>query len=603
MSDKSKIKCSFLLLILLCVQISLAQEQRIADSLTKIYSTEANISNLEKMELLRNLAFNEVTNIELSIKYANELIALATKENNYLYLHRGYFQKANKYRYLSDLDIALDAVFKSLDAAKKASYIIGQGNCNVAIADIYSSMGNSKNAEYYYAQSIELLRKTDNTTALASALLNAGDQYFKNKNYTIALQNFNEAAILFKKVEYTTGTAYSLGNIGMVYAEQGKDALAKKYIGNAIELLEELEDYYAISDYLTYMSDIYSNQNDYKTALSYAKRSLELAEEFGLKDQINKSNLTLSDIYLKLGNANESLKHYKNHIIYRDSVTNIESVQKIADLRTDFEVSQKQTEIDLLDQRRKNQRIVTYAIGAALFFIALLAFLWYRRYLFIRKTKQIIEKERDRSDSLLLNILPEETAIELKLNGNVKAKKHDAVTVLFSDFKGFTSYSEKLSPEELVKTVDFYFSKFDTIMEDYGLEKIKTIGDAYMCAGGLNGNEKEAAQNMILAAKDIIDFVEKTKSNNATQEFTFDIRIGINTGPVVAGVVGSKKFAYDIWGDTVNIASRMESMSQPGKINISEGTHALISDQWTCEYRGEIEVKNRGYLKMYFVND
>ncbi|GGD33307.1 hypothetical protein GCM10011343_24180 [Flavobacterium orientale] len=585
------------------MQISLAQEQRIADSLTKIYSTEANISNLEKMELLRNLAFNEVTNIELSIKYANELIALATKENNYLYLHRGYFQKANKYRYLSDLDIALDAVFKSLDAAKKASYIIGQGNCNVAIADIYSSMGNSKNAEYYYAQSIELLRKTDNTTALASALLNAGDQYFKNKNYTIALQNFNEAAILFKKVEYTTGTAYSLGNIGMVYAEQGKDALAKKYIGNAIELLEELEDYYAISDYLTYMSDIYSNQNDYKTALSYAKRSLELAEEFGLKDQINKSNLTLSDIYLKLGNANESLKHYKNHIIYRDSVTNIESVQKIADLRTDFEVSQKQTEIDLLDQRRKNQRIVTYAIGAALFFIALLAFLWYRRYLFIRKTKQIIEKERDRSDSLLLNILPEETAIELKLNGNVKAKKHDAVTVLFSDFKGFTSYSEKLSPEELVKTVDFYFSKFDTIMEDYGLEKIKTIGDAYMCAGGLNGNEKEAAQNMILAAKDIIDFVEKTKSNNATQEFTFDIRIGINTGPVVAGVVGSKKFAYDIWGDTVNIASRMESMSQPGKINISEGTHALISDQWTCEYRGEIEVKNRGYLKMYFVND
>lgn len=602
MSYKSKIKYSLLPLILLCVQISLAQEQRVADSLAKIYKSDKFLSTLEKMELLRNLAFNEVTNIELSINYADELIALATKENNYLYLHRGYFQKANKYRYLSDLDISLEAFFKSLDAAKKASFIAGQGTCNIAIADIYSSMGNSKNAENYYTQGIELLRKTDNTVGLATALLNAGDQYLKNKNYAVALKYFNEATTLFKKVDYASGTAYSLGNIGMVYAEQGKNDLAKKYIGNAIELLEELEDYYAISDYLTYMSDIYSNQNDYKTALSYANRSLDIALKYGLKEQISESNLHLSDLYQKNGNTDASLQHYKNHIIYRDSVTNLESVQQIADLRTDFEVSQKQTEIDLLDQRRKNQRIVTYSIGVALFFIALLAFLWYRRYLFIRKTKQIIENERDRSDQLLLNILPEDTAAELKLNGKVQAKKHESVTVLFSDFQGFTSYSENLSPEELVETVDFYFSKFDTIMEAHGLEKIKTIGDAYMCAGGLHGDEKEAAHRMILAAKEIIDFVETTKKNEVAHTLTFDIRIGINSGPVVAGVVGSKKFAYDIWGDTVNVASRMESMSLPGKINISEGTYELIKDRWKCEFRGEIQVKNRGHLAMYFVN-
>lgn len=602
MCYKSKIKCSLVSLILLCIQMSWAQEQKIADSLAKIYKSNRFLSTPEKMELLRNLAFNEVTDNQLSIKYANELIALAAKENDYLYLHRGYFQKANKYLLAGDLDVALEIFFKSLDTAKKASFIVGQGICNIAIADIYSSMDNAKNAEYYYTKGIELLRKTDNTIALASALLNAGDQYLKNKNYKLALQYFNEAAPLFKKADYLSGTAYSLGNIGMVYAEKGEDALAKKYISKAIALLEKIEDYYAISDYLTYMSDIYSNQNDHKSALSYANRSLAIAVKYGLKDQISKSNLNLSDLHQKLGNNHTALKHFKNHIIYRDSVTNLESVQQMADLRTNFEVSQKQTEIDLLDQKRKNQRIVTYAIGTALFFIALLAFLWYRRYLFIKKTKNIIENERDRSDQLLLNILPEETAAELKINGKVQAKKHETVTVFFSDFVGFTNYSENLTPEELVKTVDFYFSKFDSIMEVYGLEKIKTIGDAYMCAGGLKGNEKDAAHQMILAAKEIIAFVENTKNNSLAHELTFDIRIGINSGPLVAGVVGSKKFAYDIWGDTVNVASRMESMSQPGKINISEGTYTLIKDRWSCEFRGKIEVKNRGLLPMYFVN-
>lgn len=602
MCYKSKIKSSLLSLILLCMQISLAQEQRKADSLAKIYKNDRFLSTLEKMELLRNLAFNEVSDNQLSIKYANELIALAAKENNYLYLHRGYFQKANKYLLAGDLDLALEIFFKSLDAAKKASFLPGQGTCNIAIADIYSSMDNAKNAEYYYNHGIELLRKTDNIVGLATALLNAGDQYLKNKNYKVALKYFNEAATLFKKADYLSGTAYSLGNIGMVYAEKGEHTLAKKYISKAIAILEKLEDYYAISDYLTYMSDIYSNQNDYKSALSYADRSLAIAIKYGLKDQISKSNLNLSDLHQKIGNNDTSLKHFKNHIIYRDSVTNLESVQQIADLRTNFEVSQKQTEIDLLDQKRKNQRIVTYAIGIALFFIALLAFLWYRRYLFIKKTKNIIENERDRSDQLLLNILPEETAAELKIHGKVKAKKHETVTVFFSDFVGFTNYSENLTPEELVKTVDFYFSKFDSIMEVYGLEKIKTIGDAYMCAGGLKGNEKDAAHQMILAAKEIIAFVENTKKDSLAHELTFDIRIGINSGAVVAGVVGSKKFAYDIWGDTVNVASRMESMSQPGKINISEGTYTLIKDTWPCEFRGEIEVKNRGLLTMYFVN-
>jgi len=183
----------------------------------------------------------------------------------------------------------------------------------------------------------------------------------------------------------------------------------------------------------------------------------------------------------------------------------------------------------------------------------------------------------------------------------VKAKKFASATIMFTDFQAFTRYSHKLTPETLVKSVDYYFSKFDDIIEEHQLEKIKTIGDAYMCAGGLNSESPDHHLKIIKAAFQIAEFVKESKHTDLGELAHFDIRIGINTGPVVAGVVGKKKFAYDIWGDSVNVASRMESNSEPGRINISENTYQLIKNKFNCEYRGEIEVKNKGLMKMYFV--
>lgn len=238
-----------------------------------------------------------------------------------------------------------------------------------------------------------------------------------------------------------------------------------------------------------------------------------------------------------------------------------------------------------------------------LFLTLLLVIGLYRRYVFINKTNKIIEKEKNLSNSLLLNILPAETAVELKENGKVLAKKYECVTVLFTDFEGFTNYSENLSPEKLVESIDYYFSKFDDIIEKYDLEKIKTIGDSYMCAGGIPFKTEDHAYQIILAAVEIIDFVEQSKSRLLDNQINFKIRIGVNSGSIVAGIVGTKKFAYDIWGDTVNIASRMESNSETGKINISENTYQLVKNQFSCTYRGEIEVKNKGMMKMYFVEN
>ncbi|MDZ7607579.1 MAG: adenylate/guanylate cyclase domain-containing protein [Cyclobacteriaceae bacterium] len=175
------------------------------------------------------------------------------------------------------------------------------------------------------------------------------------------------------------------------------------------------------------------------------------------------------------------------------------------------------------------------------------------------------------------------------------------MTVLFTDFKEFTKSAEQVEPEQLVKSIDFYFKEFDRITSKYGLEKIKTIGDAYMCAGGLPKVTKTHAMNVIRAAREILEFVGG-QAKNQDDLIHFEVRIGVHTGPVVAGIVGTKKWQYDIWGDTVNIASRMESMSEPGMVNLSETTYQHIKEEFPCEYRGLLEVKNRGALKMYFLS-
>ncbi len=585
---------------ILLTQNGFSQNQKEADSLKEIYNSN-NTKGKEKLELLRQLAFHTTADFDESIKYADELIREAEKDSNYLYLYRGYSQKGQTYRLAGDMPEALEAFFKACSYTTKLKDKKYLGGGYLTIADVYSEMDNDGNANAYYEKSIKILRYTKDSLTLGSALLNSGYDKFLNENYDGALIDYKESSAIFAKKEYPIGSAYNIGNIGMVYAEQGKDKLAMSSITEAIEILEKFEDYYAISDYLTSISDIYVRQQKIKTALEYDHKSLNLAHKYRLKKQLSETNLSLSDLYDELGNAEASLFHYKEHIVYRDSVKNIESVEAIADMRTNFEVSQEQDKTTISEQKVKNQRIVLWAAIGVLLLIGLLARGLYKRNKFVRATNKIITSERERSDKLLLNILPEETAQELKDNGRVKAKKYPSTTVLFSDFKGFTSYAENLSPEKLVETIDHYFSKFDLIMEKYGLEKIKTIGDAYMAVGGLSVDNVDQAKEMVLAAREMKDFVTNAKLDDITTA-AFDIRIGINTGPVVAGVVGTKKFAYDIWGDAVNIASRMESNSEAGRINISDNTYQIVKSDFDCEYRGEIEVKNRGHMKMYFIN-
>jgi class 3 adenylate cyclase len=256
--------------------------------------------------------------------------------------------------------------------------------------------------------------------------------------------------------------------------------------------------------------------------------------------------------------------------------------------KDEIERLEKVTQIQLLEKTKENERIVRDQN----------IFLEQK----VEERTHELREAMQKSDDLLLNILPEAVAFELKEHGKTKAKTYGLVTVLFTDFKDFADISSKMSPELLVDEIDTCFSAFDSIVTRHGVEKIKTVGDAYIAVAGLPVPTHHHAEKAIEAAIEIRDFISKRREEKISRgEAPFEIRLGIHTGPVVAGIVGTKKFAFDIWGDTVNLAARMEQNGEPGKINISDKTYELVRNKFHCTHRGKIAAKNKGNVDMYFV--
>jgi PAS domain S-box-containing protein len=219
------------------------------------------------------------------------------------------------------------------------------------------------------------------------------------------------------------------------------------------------------------------------------------------------------------------------------------------------------------------------------------------------KSREIIQAEKEKSDKLLQNILPLKIANELKEKGYVKPTLYKSVTVIFTDFKGFTKIASNMGPEELLDKLDMIFLQFDQICERRKIEKLKTIGDAYMCAGGLPEVNTTHPLDACLAAIEMQNFMNEIKQimEQISGEEFWDMRLGIHTGEVIAGVIGKTKFAYDVWGDAVNTASRMESNGDIGRINISDTTYSIVQEYFECVHRGKIEAKNKGMIDMYYL--
>ena len=350
--------------------------------------------------------------------------------------------------------------------------------------------------------------------------------------------------------------------------------------------------------------------NQQKQQLALLKKEQEVKES-----RINNQQLLAKQTQQQLLLAQQQLvaaaqERQLMTLSQKEKLQQLELDKKESLLKTEAQKNtllQKDNKIQQMDlDRQQDFQQFLYGLGGLLLLIMGLigAGLVYSRRTnrTLATQKKKIQKEQQKSDNLLLNILPALTAKELKEKGTSTPRKYDSTTVLFADFVNFTGLSANMPPEKLVQELNECFKAFDVIMDKYGLEKIKTIGDAYMCAGGLPIPNTTHAHDAALAALDMRDYIQtRYTAKKAKGEVYWKMRIGLHSGSVVAGVVGTKKFVYDIWGDTVNTASRMESNSIPNKINVSKTTYNLIKDDFKFTYRGEIDAKNKGAVEMYFL--
>lgn len=453
-------------------------------------------------------------------------------------------------------------------------------------------------------------RKVDLLHKLFDSYFTNADDEFKKEKREVAEQTELDALELSLKLNYEKGEYIAYKNLAAFYKYFGVNKFRIKYEIKYQQYRKKLNDILAQEE-----KELAEQRQREKIEAIRREKERKEAEIRELEKDKDANKALIEAKKKELASANSMLTESISKIEEnQEQITTIlDSIQSQALLNEKLSLENKILEdekkyIALSEEAARSQNMLFMVLGIlgvllALFFIVM-ALIMRRTQTKLKEKNLLIEKEKARSDELLLNILPVELAAELKENGFAKAQSFENVTVFFSDFKDFTRISEQLSPSELVEELDYCFKAFDKIIEKYDIEKIKTVGDAYICASGLSHDKNNTPHEIIKAALEVRDFVaDRIAKRKAENKEFFEIRIGVHTGPIVAGIVGFKKFAYDIWGDTVNTAARMEQHSEAGKVNVSAETFELIKSEFSFTYRGKIEAKNKGAIDMYFINE
>lgn len=419
------------------------------------------------------------------------------------------------------------------------------------IGSAFSEMEKLDSAEIYHLRALHIHEKDKDAKGMAKALNNLGVTYEYGERYEQALSCYRKARALCDSLHDLAGSIRAMLNGATILEYQQKNS----------------------------------------EALNANLQALALMPRCREKALYRLIYLNLAGVYSKMNRYKEAFESLGNYHAYKDSLVNEENTRYIQSLQTQYETEQKEKEIALLNResnaqalRLQQQRLLMAGLMAVAFLLC--ALVW------------TVLRNQQRTDRLLHNILPVAVASELQHTGVVQPKRHEAVTVLFADLVGFTEFGHTLPPEKLVGLIDRYYQAFDTIIARYGIEKIKTIGDSYMCAGGLPEPDPQHARQVFRAATDMLRWVGENAAASGEQQH-LQVRIGIHSGPVVAGVVGKSKYAYDIWGDTVNTAARMEQFGVQGRINLSEATRQLLGDEVDAHPREPVEVKGIGLVRMY----
>ncbi len=507
---------------------------------------------------------------------------------------------------------------------------------NAEIANVQNNIGlahetqkNSEDALLWFQRAEERYTREQSGTGSGNTLGNIGNALQRlameadrpdrrDSLMGLALQYYDRSLKVREELDERRGMANSHNNIGSALQQQANWALdaelrrdllqqAEQRFRQSASMAEAVDDRQSLAGTWANIAENLLLQERVAEALRFGEQALELARSIDHAESIQRAAGHLHTIYKRLGHVADALEMHELYMAMRDSVRSEENTRLLLRQQYAYDYSKReallvaeQEKKDALaaeELRRRNLERNAF-IGGFVLMLALAG-----TFLFQRNR---INTEKRRSEELLLNILPEEVAEELKAKGEAEAKHFDQATILFTDFKGFTQLSEQVTPAELVAELNACFKVFDGIMGKYRIEKIKTIGDAYMAAGGLPDPQHGSPADVIHAALEMQNFMKRHKAEReAAGKPYFEMRVGIHTGPVVAGIVGVKKFQYDIWGDTVNTASRMESSGEVGRVNISEATYALVKEQAGSLFdftpRGKVQAKGKGELEMYFV--
>jgi len=617
-----------------------SDKKEAATSKAQVNGNTAQVDTLLKEAT--NLRFN---NPDSAIVIAQKAIELSGDIDYEVGKAEGFKLIGLVYSDKTNFSEALDYFNRALIVYQNEMDTVGISSIQNNLGSVYQTSGNDPKALELFFASLRNGELVKDPLRIGTAYVNIGTVYSNDElTYDQAIENYQKCIPYFEEIDYTLGLAVANVNIGELYLNQDEPALSLPFLNDALDGFREigidpatplnllaraylkLKDFNRAQDFFqqalasaTEKETRSEEANAYlglgemslqlenpAAAIDYFNNALRVARETQLLRETSEAFKGLSRAYSSQGDFKSAYQAQQSYTEVSDSLRTSDYANEMSQLRTVFDLERKEQEIELLNAENEVNQLQIQEDARAKRSLTIILFLFLAiiagfifQYFYIKRTNKRLAFERNRSDQILLNILPEEVAEELKQKGFTEAKEFDNITVMFTDFKGFSQVAERISAEKLVKSVDYYFKNFDEIIERHNLEKIKTIGDAYMCAGGLPTPNQTHARDAFEAALEILKFVKETELNPPKGIYPFQIRIGLSSGPVVAGVVGTKKFAYDIWGNTVNIASRMESGSVEGRINVSEYIYKELKDDFEFTYRGELQVKSQTF-KMYF---
>lgn len=506
---------------------------------------------------------------------------------------------------------ALNYHFKALRInealGNKKGIVINTGNIGL----VYVNLKDYKRAIEYELKALKVAEEINDKRSMALNMLNIGNAYNYSKNHKKALEYSIKAREKYGELENRWGEAMATGNIGTVHQELKNYNEALKYCFMSLRLYEEMEEDEGIarnngnigSIYLYVYTDSSGKklEGEYipaskaialEKSIEHLEKAVALDKKLGIINDLQEFAMALSEAYGYKGRYKEAFENHKLYATLKDSIFTKENTERIAHLETErqLEVRQKQIELDKLTiAKKKNERIFfIMGITGLLVVIVLMA-----------RVILLVSKERKKSDQLLLNILPTSIADRLKRKEHPIADNFQSASILFVDIANFTTFSETRDPKDTVNVLNTIFTEFDHLAEQYGLEKIKTIGDCYMAACGLPEPRPDhviATLNMALAVKEMI------RNYRTHDGVNINFRLGLDCGPVVAGVIGKKKFIYDLWGDAVNTASRMESSGVVGEIHCTDRFKEMAGDAYNFTSRGIIEIKGKGKMQTWLVD-